>query len=60
MIKIAIAVFVGLMLGWCFIPQPKWAQPIWDKLLGLIKGVVSSVNEGSDNPPDDDDKKFKD
>lgn len=59
MIKMAIAVFVGLMLGWCLIPQPKWAQPLWDKFAKLFKGVVNSVNKGSDNPPEGDDKKFK-
>ena len=60
MIGIAIGVFVGLMLGWCLIPQPKWAQPLWDKFANLIKGAFRSVNEGSSNPPDDEnDTKFK-
>ena len=56
----AVALFIGLILGWCAIPQPKWAQPLWDKFAKLMKGVVKSVNKGSNNPPDDDDdKKFK-
>lgn len=63
MIKLAIAVFVGLMLGWCFIPQPKWAQPLWDKFSGVIKGLPSrfiSKKDTTDSLDDkDDDRKFK-
>jgi len=59
MIKMAIAVFVGLMLGWCFIPQPKWAQPLWDKFAGLIRGGINKFKSTPVNEPDEDNRKFK-
>ena len=30
-------VFVGLMLGWLVIPQPKWAQKLVDWTVELVK-----------------------
>lgn len=30
-------VFVGLMLGWLVIPQPKWAQKLIDWAYDLVK-----------------------
>lgn len=42
--SLLVGVFIGLMLGWCLIPQPKWAQALWDKFIGYIKPHVTKVN----------------
>lgn len=39
MIELAIAVFVGLMLGWNFLPQPKWAKALYAKVAGWFGSI---------------------
>jgi hypothetical protein len=60
MIGYAIAIFIGLMLGWCCIPQPKWAEPLWNKFTGLIKGLKDKFKDDDPvRPEEEDDTKFK-
>lgn len=45
MIKLAIAVFIGLMFGWFLVPQPKWAQPLWSKGSNIINGLINKFRK---------------
>ena len=32
---------VGIFLGWVVIPQPMWAQAVYDKIKTVVKGWFS-------------------
>ncbi len=38
-----IALFVGLLLGWNAIPQPKWAADFYAKIVAWIKSWFGNI-----------------
>lgn len=38
-------IFVGMMIGWCGLPQPAWAQPLYDKAVTVICAKISKATE---------------
>lgn len=49
MIENLIYVVIGIFLGWFLIPQPEWAKPIWDFVVGKIKWLFNKL--GNLNTP---------
>ena len=37
MFNLLVGLGVGIFLGWVVIPQPAWAQALYDKIKGLFK-----------------------
>jgi len=38
MINFLVTLAIGIFLGWVVIPQPAWAQSVYDKITTTVKG----------------------
>lgn len=34
MSDLIIGVVIGLVVGWCVLPQPQWVKDLWTKIVG--------------------------
>lgn len=43
LINILGALTIGIFLGWFLLPQPAWAKPVWDLVVGKLKTLIGFV-----------------
>lgn len=41
MINFLLAVGIGIFLGWVAVPQPSWAQKVWNKIVEAVSKVTA-------------------